>query len=585
MIDPFPDPRDSMLISKAQNDFDRAKRAADWQYAVGILTKKDYHLIDYNEVRSRLSDTCNLPIVHKEIPIQSIVGSVSRNTDFTRTFLPKLIHDRERWVKVKLANESSEGVPPIEVYQIGNVYFVLDGHHRVSVMKSYGAEFISANVRIINRDVPLLPSDSADEIIVKVERDSFLKKTKIDKLLPAVNFELKNPGEYIELLEHITVHRYFMGLDFQRDIDSDEAVLHWYENVYLPVIKIVRDRNMLRGFSDKTETELYLWIENNKAELTKEFGDELRTAAVAWNIQEKYDIRKTSVWKKIWKKIYIWLTPNMSDWGVRTGDWRKEFLQYDTSPFIHRMMIAVADLEADKEYLRSAIQFSKKYGAWVGIVHVVKRQTMLHSEWMKKYQAEIEDMLETEGVQGKFFPLYGNLTKILSERAFWSDLSLFKLKYRPQLKKITLTEDGWNAIIMRIPGPICVIPEIIEAEIKQVVLAFSQSPKAREAMCFADILSKSTNCKISVVISGKDETRRNSAYEEVKKYYIRQNVEADYFVIDNEPEVAILQTADQIHADLIVMGGFSRSLLQRIFKRSTIDKIFVSTKKPVIICK
>jgi len=585
MIDPFPDPRDSMLISKAQNDFDRAKRAADWQYAVGILTKKDYHLIDYNEVRSRLSDTCNLPIVHKEIPIQSIVGSVSRNTDFTRTFLPKLIHDRERWVKVKLANESSEGVPPIEVYQIGNVYFVLNGHHRVSVMKSYGAEFISANVRIINRDVPLLPSDSADEIIVKVERDSFLKKTKIDKLLPAVNFELKNPGEYIELLEHITVHRYFMGLDFQRDIDSDEAVLHWYENVYLPVIKIVRDRNMLRGFPDKTETELYLWIENNKAELTKEFGDELRTAAVAWNIQEKYDIRKTSVWKKIWKKIYIWLTPNMSDWGVRTGDWRKEFLQYDTSPFIHRMMIAVADLEADKEYLRSAIQFSKKYGAWVGIVHVVKRQTMLHSEWMKKYQAEIEDMLETEGVQGKFFPLYGNLTKILSERAFWSDLSLFKLKYRPQLKKITLTEDGWNAIIMRIPGPICVIPEIIEAEIKQVVLAFSQSPKAREAMCFADILSKSTNCKISVVISGKDETRRNSAYEEVKKYYIRQNVEADYFVIDNEPEVAILQTADQIHADLIVMGGFSRSLLQRIFKRSTIDKIFVATKKPVIICK
>ena len=289
MIDPFPDPRDSMLISKAQNDFDRAKRAADWQYAVGILTKKDYHLIDYNEVRSRLSDTCNLPIVHKEIPIQSIVGSVSRNTDFTRTFLPKLIHDRERWVKVKLANESSEGVPPIEVYQIGNVYFVLDGHHRVSVMKSYGAEFISANVRIINRDVPLLPSDSADEIIVKVERDSFLKKTKIDKLLPAVNFELKNPGEYIELLEHITVHRYFMGLDFQRDIDSDEAVLHWYENVYLPVIKIVRDRNMLRGFPDKTETELYLWIENNKAELTKEFGDELRTAAVAWNIHEKYD--------------------------------------------------------------------------------------------------------------------------------------------------------------------------------------------------------------------------------------------------------------------------------------------------------
>ena len=585
MIDPFSDPTDSILINKAQNDFDRAKRAADWQYALGILTKKDYHLIDYNEIRSRLSDTCNLPIVQKEIPIESIVGSVSRNYDFTRTFLPKIAQDRERWVKVKMANETSEGVPPIDVYQIGNVYFVLDGHHRVSVMKSYGAEYITANVRIINRDVPLLPSDSADEIIVKVERDSFIKKTKIDKLIPDVDFELKNPGEYIELLEHITVHRYFMGLDFKRDIDPDEAVLHWYENVYSPVVKIIRERNMLRGFPDKTETELYLWIENHKAELTKEFGEQLRTAAVAWNIQNQYDIRKTSPWKKIWRKINIWLTPNMADWGVRTGDWRKEFLQNDPFPFIRRMMIAVADLETDKEYLRSAIHFSKKYGAWVGIVHVVKRPTMLHSEWMDKYQAEIDSILMAEGVQGKFFPLYGNLTKILSERAFWSDISLFKLKYRPHLKKINFSEDGWNAIIMRIPGPICVIPDIIEAEIRQVVLAFSQSPKAREAMCFADVLSKSTGCKISVVISGKDETRRKSAYEEVQKYYIQQNVEAVYFNLDDEPENAILRTADQIHADLIVMGGFTRSLFQRIFRRSTIDKVFAATKKPVIICK
>ncbi len=585
MSDPFFDPADSILINKAQNDFDRAKRAADWQFAIGALTGKNYHLVDYNEVRSRLSDTCNLPIIQKEIPIQSIIGSVSRNLDFTRTFLPKISQDKERWVKVKMANESLEGVPPIDVYQIGDVYFVLDGHHRVSVMKSYGAEFITANVRVINRNVPLSPTDSPDEIIVKVERDAFLKRTKIDQLLPDENLELKNPGEYIELLEHITVHRYFIGLDFQRDILADEAVLHWYENVYLPVVKIVRERNMLRGFPDKTETELYLWIENHKTELTKEFGDQLRTAAVAWNIQEQYDIRKTNLLKRLWKNIYIWLTPDMSDWGVRTGDWRKEFIQNDPSPFIRRMMIAVADLETDKDYLRSAIQFSKKYGAWVGIVHVVKRSTMLNSEWMDKYGAEIESMLAAEEVHGKFFPLYGNLTKILSERAFWSDLSLFKLKYRPRLKTINLADNGWNSIIMRIPGPICVIPEIIETEIRHVILAFTQSPKAREAMCFADVLSKNTGCKISVVISGKDEIRRKSAHEEVKKYFLQQNVEANYFILDGEPETAILQTAEKTIADLIIMGGYTRSLIQRIFHRSTIDKIIAVTKKPVIICK
>jgi hypothetical protein len=85
-------------------------------------------------------------------------------------------YDKNRWVNVRLANESMEGVPPIDVYKIGEVYFVLDGHHSISVMKSYGAQYINANVRIINTEVPLKPTDSPDEIIVKTEKQVFLIK-------------------------------------------------------------------------------------------------------------------------------------------------------------------------------------------------------------------------------------------------------------------------------------------------------------------------------------------------------------------------------------------------------------------------
>ncbi len=303
-----------IVTSLAEQEFNRARRAADWQLALGFLTGKKSDLIDYNEVRSRLLNVWNVPIVQKDIPIKSIVGTVSRNNDFTRTFFPRMEHDKSRWIRVKVANESQEGVPPIDVYQIGDVYFVLDGHHRISVMKSIGAETITANVHVINRDVPLQPTDSPDEIIVKTERDAFFQYTHADKLLPDANLELKLPGQYPQLLEHIVVHRYFMGLDFQRDISADESVCHWYDTVYMPVIRIVRSRDMLRGFPDKTETELYLWIENHKAELQEAFGDDIRTTAVAWKIEDRYAIRKRSLWNRIWRRICIWLTPNLSEW-------------------------------------------------------------------------------------------------------------------------------------------------------------------------------------------------------------------------------------------------------------------------------
>lgn len=574
-----------MASNLAEQDFNRARRAADWQLAIGFLTGKKNDLIDYNEVRSRLSSIWNVPIVQKDIPIASIVGSVSRNNDFTRTFLPKMEHDKSRWVKVKVANESQEGVPPIDVYQIGNVYFVLDGHHRISVMKSIGADMIAANVRVINTDVPLLPTDSPDEIIVKTEREAFLRSTHTDKWLPEANLELKLPGQYPQLLEHIVVHRYFMGLDFQRDISPEEAVRHWYDTVYMPVIQIVRSRDMLRGFPDKTETELYLWIENHKAELQDTFGEDIRTTAVAWKLEDRYATRQRSPLNRIWRQIYAWLTPNMSEWGVRTGDWRQEFLDNDLSPLIKRMMIAVADLNEDREYLRSGIRFSKQYGAWVGIVHVVKRPTMLNSEWMVKYEAEMTRMLEEEGVKGKFFALSGNLTKILIERAFWSDISLFKLKHRPLIHHLKPAIHGWNSIITRIPGPIFVIPDKINHPVRNVVLGFFQSPKAREAMYFADALSKSSGCKVTVVISGTTETERIKALEEIKTYYTEHNVNAEYQVSTKAPDQAILECADSIQADLIIMGGYSHSYFMRFFRESTTDRVLAVTKIPVVVCK
>ncbi|NIN69700.1 MAG: transcriptional regulator, partial [Anaerolineae bacterium] len=73
---------------------------------------------------------------------------------------------------------------------------------------------------------------------------SFLEHTRLDKLRPEADLSLTVPGRYGTLEEHIEVHRYFMGLEQQREIPYEEAVTHWYDTVYLPVVEVIQERGI-----------------------------------------------------------------------------------------------------------------------------------------------------------------------------------------------------------------------------------------------------------------------------------------------------------------------------------------------------
>ncbi len=565
-------------LNQAQNEFNQARTKAAWERLFGLLTGKNYDLVDYTEVRKRLSNVYNIT-VSKEIPISSIVGTVSRNQDFTRTFLPKLVQDESRWVNVKMANESQQGVPPIDVYQIGEIYFVLDGHHRVSVMKSINAEYIQANVRIINTEVPLKPTDSPDEIIVKTERQSFLDRTRINELIPAHQIDLVLAGQYPQLYDHIQAHKYFMGIDFKRDISDDEAVVHWYDEVYLPIARTIRQLRLLDQFSGKTETELYLWLENNKAALSEEYGGSVRNTALAWKLDDDFGKGKKGWLYRFARQIFMFFTSDLSDWGVKTGDWRKEILS-GAEDYIERVMIAVSNLEEDQAFLESALHFSKIYDAWTGVVHVVANRKELESPKIEAYRETVDRILAASNVRGKFFVLCGKLIRILSERAFWSDMSFFKMHYRPDMDS-----HNWNDVITNLPGLICIVPERLPRNVYQIVLAFSTSSKAREAMYFAEAMAKVSNAGITVVISGKSVQKRDQALSEANRFFADKPLRVNYINSGGLPGETVLKAAEDVSADLILMGGYSNPFIRRLFQSSTVEAILSKTTVPVIICK
>jgi len=259
-------------FGSAVEDFHRARRQVALEKILAYFTGEPLELLSYEEVRRHLRPSGQIERGLQEIPLDAIVGSVGRYRDFTRTFLPRHDGDATRWAQVKVAY-LTQGVPPITVYQIGEVYFVQDGNHRISVARQMGNSTIEAYVTEMKTAVPLGPDVQPDDLILKAEYADFLAETRLDVTRPQADLSLTSPGRYPLILEHIAVHRYYMGLEQQRDIPYEEAVSHWYDGVYLPIVQLMQEHGLLQDFPARTGADLYVWLAQHRAEIEQEWDE------------------------------------------------------------------------------------------------------------------------------------------------------------------------------------------------------------------------------------------------------------------------------------------------------------------------
>ena len=204
---------------------------------MAFLKGETSELLSYEEVRKKLKATASGGYRLEEIPLDAIVGSVGRYGDFTRHFLPRIDKDESRWTRVQAAAFSPTGVPPIEVYQIGDAYFVLDGNHRVSVARQAGNTHIEAYVTKIHTKVPITPDIKPDELEAKAQYVEFLEKTHLDDMRPDVDLSMTIPGKYHRLYRQIEQHQSALAQAQQREITYEEAAADWYDSVYWPLVR------------------------------------------------------------------------------------------------------------------------------------------------------------------------------------------------------------------------------------------------------------------------------------------------------------------------------------------------------------
>ncbi|MGI8650214.1 MAG: hypothetical protein ACR2KW_07530 [Rubrobacter sp.] len=268
---------------RADKDFTRARRRA-FLRKVGAFLKNEpssNNLLSFDEVKSALGAIEQVYLGMRAVEVEKVVGSVGRHRDFDRAFLPSKRQLGERWKRINRIMQSSEELPPVSLFKIGDAYFVRDGNHRVSVARQQKVEMIDAEVVMLKTRVPIDSHITAGDLLHKIELRLLLERLPFDRVLPEVEVRLSDVAEYRSLATLIEGHGFRLSQLWHRFVSSEEVLRDWYEYSFRPVSEMIREEQVLKFFPRRTELDLYLWVVRNRDRLALEARNNRVTQAAS----------------------------------------------------------------------------------------------------------------------------------------------------------------------------------------------------------------------------------------------------------------------------------------------------------------
>ena len=231
----------------AQHDFLRARRRAAMSRLTARLRGEpdDVRLIlPYEEVIDALGFVSEHSAGTAVVPLDVIVGTVNRGRDFDRRFRPTSGRVRSRWEHIAGAMRRGEAMPPVDLLRIGEIYFVRDGHHRVSVARALGHSDINAQVTEVVTRVGAERAITLEDLPTKSHERVFFERVPVpDHARPEI--VLTDPWDYDMLAESVEAWGFRTSQDRGEPISRREAAYLWLENEYRPVIEMLREADLV----------------------------------------------------------------------------------------------------------------------------------------------------------------------------------------------------------------------------------------------------------------------------------------------------------------------------------------------------
>lgn len=254
----------------AESDFLRARRQQVLSALAARLTNDTEDVaqsMSFDEVVDALGRRAENYLGTKLIPLDAIVGSVDKYRDFDRRFRPTSARSRQRWERLSRASRKGEEIPPIEVYQVGDYYFVRDGHHRVSVARSLGLDVIEARVTAIDTFLSPVGITARADLELKHWRRIMLQRVPFTGEARAA-VAVDNPFDYGVIAE--TVEAWATRTMHAENAYMDAATMakRWYAEEFKPVAQMIEEAGV-RG-PDERPAEAYLRVAGERYRLIRE---------------------------------------------------------------------------------------------------------------------------------------------------------------------------------------------------------------------------------------------------------------------------------------------------------------------------
>jgi hypothetical protein len=281
----------SDTINRSYEQFEEARFKSLLANLKYILIGKNSELLSFDRIKKDFGLYKQNYLGIQTVEVDRIVGSLDRYTDFDRFFLPKKAHLQKRWANIHNLLIRDVILPPVKLYKVGQVYFVLDGNHRVSVSRKIGVKYIDAEVTEFLTDVPFSPGMNAEEIFLMSEREKFLSLTGLKKSRPDIKTRITVPGEYDFLLGQI--NKLMVQLNenkksVQKLVTFEEAAQIWYDDIYMPALETIKNYGILEKFPNRTKTDLYVWINEHKRYLSLKYGRDIVIKFAAKDFHQRF---------------------------------------------------------------------------------------------------------------------------------------------------------------------------------------------------------------------------------------------------------------------------------------------------------
>jgi hypothetical protein len=242
----------------AENDFQRARRRQVLSQVIAQLQGKPpdaTEMLLFDDVVAALGRTGERRLGLQSIALTTIVGTVDRARDFDCWFHPRAKVNRQRWIQLALAQRRGEFIPPVDLYRIGELHFVRDGHHRISVALALHLHTIDGYVTEVTTRVDAVGIRRRGDLVTKYQRRLFLDRVPLPGPEAAM-ISVTRPWAYSELSEAIEAWGFRLMQQETRYLDRATVAWRWYTEEYTPVVRMLGEA----GLVGSTDADAYLQL-------------------------------------------------------------------------------------------------------------------------------------------------------------------------------------------------------------------------------------------------------------------------------------------------------------------------------------